>query len=92
MSTDTERTITLSGDQILLLRVKGQAFSTTAGARIRLMRAGSGYSPMIAGDGQPCSDQIVLSPADLDLIERQPGGLVVADEIGTTDWTVRVAS
>jgi hypothetical protein len=33
---------------------------------------------------------VVLSPADLDLIEQQPEGLVVADTTGTTGWTMRM--
>jgi hypothetical protein len=36
--------------------------------------------------------RVALSPADLDLIERDPEGLVCASTDGTTGWTVRVAS
>ncbi|WP_433730881.1 hypothetical protein ACQP2Y_21250 [Actinoplanes sp. CA-051413] len=34
---------------------------------------------------------VVLNPADLDLIERDPEGLVCASTDGTTGWTVRLA-
>ena len=33
---------------------------------------------------------VVLSAADLDLIEQQPEGLVVADVTRTTGWTIRM--
>lgn len=35
---------------------------------------------------------VVLSAANLDLIEQQPEGMVVADTTGATGWAVRVAS
>lgn len=82
----SERTITLSADQVAALRGKGQAFADPGeiGDMVRLIRDGSGYGPL-----PRAGNEIVLSDADLDLIE-QPEGLVVADTTGLTGWTVRV--
>lgn len=83
----SERTITLSADQVAALRSKGQAFADPGeiGDMVRLIRDGSGYGPLPGA-----SNEIVLSDADVDLIEQQPEGLVVADVTRTTGWTIRV--
>jgi hypothetical protein len=83
----SERTITLTTGQLADLRGKGQTYdrSSTPGDIVRLLRDSSGYRPLPGA-----TNQIVLSNADLDLIEQQPEGLVVADTTGTTGWTMRM--
>jgi hypothetical protein len=83
----------LTRDQIDALRGKGQTyFDDGSFGGVRLMRDTSGYSPLLGGDGRPCSNQVVLSEADLDVIEQHPEGLVVADVTRATGWTVQVAA
>lgn len=83
----SKRTITLTTAQLADLRGKGQTYDDNGGIEdiVRLLRDGSGYSPLPGA-----TNQIVLTDADLDLIEREPEGLVVADTTGTTGWTVRM--
>lgn len=84
--------LTLTSAQVERLRTVGDTAVRAGNTMVRVLRDGSGYSPLIAGDGRPCPDQLVLSTTDLDVIEREPDGLVCADATRTTGWTVRVAS
>ena len=83
------RTIILTADKLAALRGKGQTYdhASTPGEMVRLLRDGSGYGPLPVA-----ANQIVLSDADLDLIEQGTEGVVVADTSGATGWTVRKAS
>lgn len=85
----SERTIILTSGQLADLRGRGQTHDDSGGIEdvVRLLRDGSGYRPLPGA-----TNQIVLSAADLDLIEQEPEGLAVADTTGRTNWTVRVAS
>ena len=69
------------------LRSKGQAYDNTDNVEgiARLIRSSSGYGPL-PGAG----NQVVLSDADLDVIERQPGGLAVTCTDGPSGWMIRM--
>nr|WP_221374461.1 hypothetical protein [Actinoplanes polyasparticus] len=81
----SERTITLTSEQMTVLRNGGHTFDRGLGHSVRLVAAGGPYSPLPGSDAE-----VVLSAADLDLIEGRPEGLVVANTLRTTDWTVRM--
>lgn len=80
----SEHAITLTRDHVGLLRIGiDVAVDDDAGRMVRLY-PWSGTQPRL-GDAL----RVELSTADLDLIESQPEGLVVADETRTTGWAVR---
>ena len=86
----SDQTITLTREQMAQLRGVGD-IAVGEWPTARLIRDGSGHTPLMRGDGEPCRDQVLLSDAELDLIEAQPEkGLGVADVARTTGWTIRL--
>jgi hypothetical protein len=63
------------------------ALADSAGQRVFL------FTKRVWPSDRPPAPQpsVVLTDADLDLIEQEPEGLVVADTERTTGWTIRMA-
>jgi hypothetical protein len=85
----TENILALTGDQLSALQGKGQTFAGYDYDKggIRLTRDGSGYSPLPGA-----SNHIVLTSADLDVIQSRPEGLIATDTLGEKSWRVTASS
>jgi hypothetical protein len=84
----SDRTITLPRAKFDRLREgKHVWWDDNTGREVLLHMQGA--RPGDVYDGAPVAE---LTSADLDLIERQPEGLGVADTTRTTGWTIRVTS